>query len=166
MTANLPKPAPERLPRGWPANARSFGRRIPKLKPALRANGWEIVQDEHTARGRKVYIQPHYFAGAETSATSRTSFDCSDLQERSDVLPDVLAGLASGTSAAPDPSDVPANDVTFADVLPEQERQDVSPAESAHPDVSAPMISGGLRNVRCPRCAWRFKTAVQPGETV
>jgi hypothetical protein len=161
LEGRLPRPAPERMPRGWPANVQSFGRRIPKLNPALRANGWEIIQAEHTDKGRRLYLQPYRLAGADSSDSSDSSDVASDLRKRTDEWAD-----ESG------PTDEWADDLTSPDESDFATRQVRRPAETDRSDESdepSPMIAGtgapaDLHRIRCPQCRWQFKTAVRPGE--
>jgi hypothetical protein len=81
LTGTLPKPAPDKLPRGWPARPETLGKRIPALNPALRANGWEILQGNRSNRGRLVSIERYggSFVRAEPSHPSEPSQGHSDL---------------------------------------------------------------------------------------
>jgi hypothetical protein len=88
LTARLPKPAPEKLPKGWPANFLSFGHRLPKINPALRANGWEVIRGEHSVHGRPVRIQPCTVSGAKPSGPSDHQRGYPDLPEPPDGPPD------------------------------------------------------------------------------
>jgi hypothetical protein len=88
LTAGLPKPALEKLPKGWPPNALSFGHRLPKINPALRANGWEIIRGEHSVYGRPVRIQPSPVSGAKSSGPSNRQDEDPDLREPPDDMPD------------------------------------------------------------------------------
>lgn len=101
LTEHLPAPAPAKLPKEWPPNALSFGHRLPKLNPALRANGWEVIRGEHSVSGRPVRIQPCQLSGAKPSAPSDHQDGHADLREQADSLADDAADdLISESEAA------------------------------------------------------------------
>ena len=91
LVATLPKPAPDKLPRGWPANPRALGHRFAKLNPALRANGLEIIRGGHGERGSLIYIQPCPQFGEKTSGSSGSSADGSQQGKLPDDDPDDIA---------------------------------------------------------------------------
>jgi hypothetical protein len=154
LTARLPNP--DKPPKGWPANALSFGHRLPKINPALRANGWEAIRGEHSVNGRPVRLQQCPQSGARSSAPSDRQLDGFDLREWPDGQADEATdGLrnAHGDVVAGDAPDDVRDDSRSASVIGE------SAGHAAHADGSdsltiSPLITEGAP-VPCDRCGER-----------
>jgi Domain of unknown function (DUF3854) len=107
LTATLKNP--DRPPKSWPANSRSFGHLIDKINPPLRANGWEIVRGRHTVAGSAVRIQPYPQPGARLSKHQERQRNQADQPELADDWPDEPADNLPAGYNDPESADAPDN---------------------------------------------------------
>jgi hypothetical protein len=123
LIGTLPKPAPDKLPRGWPASSQAFGHRIPKINPALRANGWEIIRGEHARQGTPCWVQPYHFDATSSSPSSPSSHSASEQGELGDEPRDEPV-------TNPDFGAVSADDAEWADDWADDVRDELGDPET------------------------------------
>jgi hypothetical protein len=155
-----------RPPKGWPASARAVTSQLTRHAPALRAEGWEIRNDDGRNESKKVRWtlrppgQPQRVCNPDPSNPSNPS---EDDNTSSDSIWD--HGLDHGLDGGPEEGDNPSNSsnssnssdsmpLTSEDELTGQTGYQNTPArvgeEMESPAGFEPPTGAG----RCPHCGW------------